>query len=697
MLLDSLNKKQLEATKTLEGPVIIIAGAGSGKTRVLTHRIAYLISEGIPVDNILAITFTNKAANEMRERVVDLVGEHEMWISTFHSMCVRILRRHIHHLDYDNNFSIIDEDDRKSIIKKIMKDNNIDINLSIRQIVNLINRLKHNLEVEGYFDDTIEKLDITFNKYEEYLKENNLLDFEDLLLKTVILFQQYKKVLKIYQEQFQYILVDEYQDTNDIQNDLIMMLGAKNKNIFLVGDEDQSIYKFRGANYKNLRNFEKKFPKAKVILLEQNYRSTQNILSAANKVIDNNKSKHKKKLWTDNEDGDLLTYYRAVTDGDESLFIGNEINYLINKGIDPEEIAVLYRSNHLSRLIEEGLRAFNISYRVYGGVGYFRRREVKDLVAYLSLIVNPENNWSLYRVINTPKRGIGPATLQKIVLEASRQNLGIFEICKVANDYFPKALATKLKSFASTIIELQELIEKVNLDEFIDLVIVNTNYKEYLDSEGEEGVFRYENLQEFKSIVQGWALNNYTNKEKLELILADITLQTDQDREQSGVNLMTMHNAKGLEFDYVFIYGMEEGIFPNANCLDSVEETEEERRLAYVSITRARKRVYLTNSNRRRLFGQTVSNQPSRFINEIGEELIELKGVHTTEEQPIFTIKKTSIQKANDLYSVGDKVTHTTFGNGVVVQLDDEFVQIAFKAPYGIKKLMSGHESIKKQ
>ncbi len=695
MNLNSLNKQQLEATTMTEGPVIVIAGAGSGKTRVLTYRISYLIEQGIPTDNILAITFTNKAAKEMQERVFDLIGTKDVWISTFHSMCVRILRKHSALIGYDRGFNILDDGDQVSVVKKIIKDNNLEIVLTPKNVVSMVNHMK-NGRVYDLPDQVQEPLDIIYTKYVKYLKDNNLMDFEDLLLRTVELFKVSPETLAYYQNKFQYISVDEYQDTNDVQNKLIMMLGAKYKNIFLVGDEDQSIYKFRGANYKNLRNFEEKYD-ATIVKLEQNYRSSKNILDAANGVIQNNSTKHKKVLWTDQDPGEKVTYFRAITDGDESLYISNEVNSLVMRGVKPYEIAVLYRSNFMSRKIEEGMRFLNIPYIIYGGVGYFKRKEVKNLIAYLKLVVNPLDNWSLTRVINEPKRKIGNVTVEKMLQVAGNQGDYLFNICDNAKDYFAKGLATKLTGFVDIIKNLREIVEDYDLIDFIDEVVGRTGYEAALLLEGDEGLFRLDNLNEFKSIILNYSLEGMTNLQKLEVILEDLSLQIDNDTDEKDcVKMMTMHNAKGLEFDYVFIYGMEENLFPSSRSMDSNEDIEEERRLAYVAITRARKKVYMTNACARTVYGQANTNPPSRFIGEIPDELIDYRGNRTDRSKPHFKIDRK--MKLNDeTYRLGDKVKHKVFGEGLVVSLDSDNISIAFKAPYGIKKLIKGHPTIEKQ
>ncbi len=695
MDLTTLNKQQLEATTLTEGPVIVIAGAGSGKTRVLTTRIAYLIEQGIPDDNILAITFTNKAAKEMQERVHQLVGEKNVWISTFHSMCVRILRKNANLIGYDRGFNILDDSDQLSVVKKIIKDHKVDIVLTPKNIVSLISKMKSGITYEDMPYRVKEPLDFIYKEYVKYLKKDNLMDFDDLLINAVELFTKSPEVLGYYQDKFQYILVDEYQDTNDIQNNLIMMLGAKHQNIFLVGDEDQSIYKFRGANYKNLRNFEEKF-NAKIIKLEQNYRSTKTILDAANGVIKNNSTKHKKNLWTDKELGEKITYFRAITDGDESLYISNEVNSLLMKGVKPNEIAILYRSNFMSRKIEEGLRFINVPYVIYGGVGYFKRKEVKDLIAYLRLIVNHNDNWSLARIINEPKRKIGNVTVEKMLQVAGEQGEYLYNICENASDYFAKGLATKLTSFAKIISSLTEKIEDFELIDFIDEVLDKTGYESALLLEGDEGLFRLDNLNEFKSIILNYNLGEISNLQRLEIILEDLSLQIDNDvDERDCVKMMTMHNAKGLEFDHVFIYGLEEGLFPSSRSMDSNEDIEEERRLCYVAVTRAREKLYLTNASARVVYGQSHTNPPSRFIAEIPEGLIDFRGTKTEKTKSHFKVER-NFTVNDDTYRLGDKIRHKVFGEGMVVSVDSDNVSIAFKAPTGIKKLLKGHPAIEK-
>jgi DNA helicase-2/ATP-dependent DNA helicase PcrA len=696
MDLSKLNETQRLATTTIDGPVVVVAGAGSGKTNVLTHRVAYLVSLGIPSHNILAITFTNKAAGEMKERVMALIGESNAWISTFHSMCVRILRRHCSLIGIDPTFNIIDDTDQQSIVRRIIKEQSIDVSVSNKVIVSMIMKMKQGHVYDLPFHEQ-EALETMYSQYEQYTRLQHLLDFDDLLSKTVLLFQQHPLVLKQYQEQFQYILVDEYQDTNDVQNQLVLMLGGVHKNIFLVGDEDQSIYRFRGANFNHLREFEERFPITKVITLEQNYRSTQMILNAANEIIKRNHSKHPKRLWTDRKDGDKIVYFRAITDGDETLFVASEIERLIMQGMSRDDIAVLYRANALSRRLEESLRHCNIPYVVYGGVGFFKRKEIKDMLAYLKLLIHPTDDWSLLRIINEPKRGIGPSTLEKMQVLASTQGASLFEVCEQATDLFSGKTASALDSFASFIRELQEMIEDVSLPELLDLVLEKSGYLSMLELSGDDGEMRYDNIQELKSSLSEYFVSDISNAELLALILEDLALYTDQEQPSDDVvKLMTMHNAKGLEFKVVFLIALEEGIFPSYRS-ETDEDLEEERRLMYVAVTRAKDLLYLTNSSVRTQYGQPQMNPASRFLDEIDESYLERRG-KTNYIQASTQIEKTPIKiDSNATYKLGDKVAHQVFGDGRVVGKDGQYVTVAFQVQHGIKKLIAGHPALTKK
>ncbi len=696
MDLSKLNEVQRLATTTIDGPVVVVAGAGSGKTNVLTHRVAYLVSLGIPSHNILAITFTNKAAQEMKERVEALIGSSKAWISTFHSMCVKILRRHSSLLAIDPTFNIIDDGDQQSIVRKIIKDYSLDVSISTKAIVSMVMKMKQGTEYDLPFTAQ-EALETIYSQYETYTRVNHLLDFDDLLNKTLELLQTHPIVLRQYQEQFQYILVDEYQDTNDVQNKLVMLLGAAHKNIFLVGDEDQSIYKFRGANFQHLREFEITYPQTKVITLEQNYRSTQTILNAANEVIKNNDTKHPKRLWTARGEGDQIVYFRAVTDGDETLFVASEIERLLMQGTKRDEIAVLYRANALSRRLEESLRHMNIPYVVYGGVGFFRRKEIKDMFAYLKLLIHPQDDWSLLRVINEPKRGIGPSTLDKMQVVASSQGMSLLDVCERAEDWFTGKTARSLTDFYSIIQQLQDGLDEVDLVTLLDMVLEQTGYLTMLQLSGDDGEFRYDNILELKTSLSEYAYEGLTNREVLALILEDLALYTDQEQPSDDVvKLMTMHNAKGLEFSVVFLVAVEEGIFPSYRS-ESDEDVEEERRLMYVAVTRAKDKLYITNSSVRTQYGQSQMNPASRFIEEMDDSLFDRRGKTNYIQASTHIERPMSKINSNATYPLGSKVKHNVFGDGRVVGVDGQFVTVAFQVEHGIKKLIAGHPALSKK
>ena len=694
-MIENLNEKQQEAVMTTEGPLLVIAGAGSGKTKVLTTRIAYLIEElGVAPSNVLAITFTNKAAKEMKERVVGLLGPmaYQIQISTFHSFGLSLVRDNYELLGYKKEFTILDSDDSLLIIKKILKDMDLDNKIyNPRAIRNKISSAKNeNIspdELEKFnASDYDEKVVEVYRKYQDKLVTNNSLDFDDLLLKPIQLFNDYPDVLKKYQEQFKYILIDEYQDTNEVQYRLTRMLSKKYKNICVVGDESQSIYAFRGSNYRNILNFEKDYPKSKIILLEQNYRSTKTILNAANDVIKHNKQRKDKKLWTDNEVGDKIIYHKSSDEKDESLYVTKEINKLINDGVSLNDIVVLYRTNAQSRNIEEAMLRENIPYKVIGSFYFYNRKEIKDLIAYLKLIYNNDDDVSLTRIINSPKRGIGAKTIEQLTLKASIAGTSIYNIIDSGKELKFKELIEKLKKESETL-SLTELVDKV-LDE--------TGLKAELESEESlEAEARLENLEEFKSITKNFEERNGIIS--LSDFLSEISLVADIE-EHKGIDdvitLMTIHSAKGLEFKYVFVIGMEEGIFPHSRSLMNDDELEEERRLCYVAITRAKKKLWLISAKRRVLYGLDSMNPTSRFVREIGDEYIEKE-----ESKNIFA--KSSNSSYNNIddttdYKPGDKVVHVTFGEGVVVSVEKSILTIAFPHPVGIKMIMKGHKSIRK-
>lgn len=695
-MIEDLNKEQQEAVKTTEGPLLVIAGAGSGKTKVLTTRIAYLVQDlGIPTDNILAITFTNKAAKEMKERVIKMLGPaaYQIQISTFHSFGLSVVKDNYELLGYKKEFTILDSDDSLLIVKKIIKDLNLDPKIyNPRAIRNRISSAKNEIispdELEKFnASDYDEKVVEVYRCYQEKLEKNNGLDFDDLLLKPIELFNEHPEVLKQYQEKFKYILIDEYQDTNEVQYTLTKMLSKKYKNICVVGDESQSIYAFRGSNYRNILNFEKDYPNSKIILLEQNYRSTQNILNAANDVIKNNKQRKDKNLWTNNKDGDKLLYKKCLDEKDESLYVTREINKLIGDGVSLNDIVVLYRTNAQSRNIEEAMLRENIPYKVIGSFYFYNRKEIKDLIAYLKLIYNNDDDVSLTRIINSPKRGIGAKTLEQLSIRANINGTSMFESIDSGKEL----------KFKELILLLKKESESLSLTELVELVLERSGLKAELESEETlEAEARLENLEEFKSITKSFEDKNGVIS--LSDFLEEISLVADVEEHkdvQDVVTLMTIHSAKGLEFKYVFVIGMEEGVFPHSRSLTSTDELEEERRLCYVAITRAKEKLWLVGAKRRVLFGLESMNPTSRFINEISEEYIDRDDTTAN----IFANNK--IKSYNNIdssieYKPGDKVIHTTFGEGVIVSVEKSVLTIAFPHPNGIKTIMKGHRSIRK-
>lgn len=694
MDLTNLNEMQRKAVETVEGPLLVLAGAGSGKTKVLTTRIAYLIEEiGISPSSILAITFTNKAAKEMKERVVKMLGSiaYNIQISTFHSFGLNIMKENYSKLGYDKNFTILDSDDSLTIIKKILKDMNLDVKqYNPRAIRSKISGAKNELlspsEYERYASTEFEKIVVeVYEKYNNKLKQNNSLDFDDLLMLPIILFKNHKEVLMEYQERFKYILIDEYQDTNEAQYILTKMISAKYKNICVVGDNDQSIYSFRGSNYQNILNFEKDYENPEVIMLEENYRSTKTILKAANDVIKNNKQRKDKNLWTENAEGTKIHYHRLSNEKEEALDIVEEIEKLINNGVSKEEIAILYRTNAQSRTLEDAMLKANIPYKVVGSFYFYNRKEIKDLISYLKVLYNPKDDVSLLRIINVPKRGIGLKTIENLINKASIEGKCIYDVIT----------SGKEKIFKDIIEELMLLKETSSLTELVEYILEKTGMRLELETEKTiESEVRLENLEEFKSITKTFEEKNGIIS--LEEFLGEISLVSDVEEYKNKtdvVTLMTVHSAKGLEFDYVFLAGMEESIFPHNNSLLDLEELEEERRLCYVAITRARKELFITNARKRILFGNDNYNAPSRFLDEISGELLE------TNTKIIDNNKDLKIENTidkNATYNIGDHIVHDTFGNGVVISVEKMILTIAFPHPIGIKKLMKGHKSIRK-
>ena len=740
---DSLNDMQKEAVYQTEGPVLILAGAGSGKTRVLTHRIAYLIEEkGVNPWNILAITFTNKAAGEMRERVDQLVGfgSESIWVSTFHSACVRILRRFIDRLGYDTNFTIYDTDDQKSLMKEVCRYLQIDTKMyKERALLSAISSAKnemispeeYRLDAEGDFSR--KKIAEVYAEYEKQLRANNALDFDDLLVKAVQLFQTQPDVLEYYQERFRYIMVDEYQDTNTVQFRLIQILSSKYRNLCVVGDDDQSIYKFRGANIKNILNFEEEFPDAVVIKLEQNYRSTSTILNAANAVIRNNHGRKDKTLWTENPEGEKLVCRQFDNAYDEADYIAGAIQKKVKEeGASYNECAVLYRTNAQSRMFEERFVSTNIPYKVIGGVNFYARREIKDLLAYLRTIENGRDDLAVRRIINVPKRGIGLTSINRVQEYAIQKEIGFYEALRAA-DLIPNIgrAISRLESFTALIEHFKEEAGRMTPLALLNDIIETLDYESYLEEiDIEDAESRIENVEELKSKVASYEESCEQNGEQPTLsgFLEEVALVADidnLDEESDYVVLMTLHSAKGLEFPYVFLAGMEDGLFPSYMTItaDDPMELEEERRLCYVGITRAMKELTLTCARRRMVRGETQYNKSSRFLREIPEELLGgRKELHKEKPQmeiarnqayakakaafhsQAFGIKKPVQQfkvasGEGPGYDVGDRVRHMKFGEGLVTAITeggrDYEVTVEFDT-VGVKKMFAAFARLKK-
>lgn len=687
-LLKNLNDEQIEAVKHNEGPCLVLAGAGSGKTKVLTNRIAYLIENGVRDYNILAITFTNKAAKEMRDRVYNLVGDVASFIGTFHSLGLRIIRENCGYLNLPSNFSIIDSDDVLTVIKKILKDMNLDTKQYspsyIRNRISFIkNQMLSEMELDKFFNTPIDKIVVdVYYKYNERLIASAAVDFDDLLLMPVRLFEHNKEILEHYQERYKYILIDEYQDTNPVQYKLSKLLASKYKNIFVVGDMNQSIYAFRQADYHNIVNFEKDYANAKTIKLEHNYRSTNNILNAANDVISHNKERKDLRLYSDKGDGPKITYLRSYDEKHEISLVIDEINKLYLDGYEPKDVAILYRTNAQSRAIEEVFASKGIPYKIYGSYYFYNRKEIKDLISYLKLIYNDKDEISLRRIINVPKRGIGDSAIKDIELRANLNQCSMYD-----------ALESKKELEFKDIIEsIKKTSENLSLTELIDEVLDKSGMKKELeDSHLIEDETRLENLMEFKSITASY--EERTGSVNLGDFLEEISLVSDQaNHTEDGnvVTLMTLHSAKGLEFPVVFMVGMEEGIFPH-NMSIMEDNIEEERRLCYVGITRANEKLYLTNAKRRMLYGKDQMNVPSRFIAEIKDDLLEKNEINKEEK----IIKKGEMYtKDNSDIVKGSIIDHTEYGLGAVIDVSGSLITVAFKC--GVKKLMKNHKSITK-
>ena len=737
---DLLNPEQKEAVLHTEGPLLILAGAGSGKTRVLTHRVAYLIEQGVAPWNILAITFTNKAAGEMRERVDKLVGlgSDSIWVSTFHSTCVRILRRYIDRLGYDTSFSIYDTDDQKSVMKEVCKKLQIDTKIyKERMLLGAISHAKDELmnpvqmQLDAGSDWNQQKIAGVYAEYQAQLHKNNALDFDDLIMKTVELFQNCPDVLDFYQERFRYIMVDEYQDTNTAQFKLVSLLAAKYQNLCVVGDDDQSIYRFRGANIMNILNFEQVFPDAKVIKLEQNYRSTSNILNAANEVIHHNQGRKDKRLWTDNDAGVPVRFRQFQNAFEEAEHvIGNITSHIQKEEAEYKDHAILYRTNAQSRLFEEKLIYANIPYKIIGGVNFYARKEIKDLLAYLKTVDNGRDEVAVRRIINVPKRGIGATTLSRVGEYAMANDMGFYEALLNAEQIPGIGRgASKVLPFTVLIQTLRAKQEHAKVNELLETILEETGYRRELILEGtDESEARLENIDELMSKVKDYDEN--AENPSLSGFLEEVALVADIDNleeESNHVVLMTLHSAKGLEFPYVYMVGMEEGLFPSYMSIvadNPQEEIEEERRLCYVGITRAKKELTMTAARQRMLRGEVQYNMISRFVKEIPDEYLEnktespgqrakeakeqrinqrrqamLEARKSLRTKPIQS-KMVAATKASHLdYSVGDRVKHIRFGEGTVLEIiegaKDYEVRVNFDVA-GVKKLFASFAKLQK-
>ena len=732
---DTLNPPQREAVAQTEGPVLILAGAGSGKTRVLTHRIAYLMDEkGVNPWNILAITFTNKAAQEMRERVDKLVGfgSESIWVSTFHSACVRILRRHIDNLGYDTNFTIYDTDDQKSLMKDVCRKMNIDTKIyKERSLLAQISHAKDELltpddmEMKAAGDYNMKKVASVYREYQAALRKNNALDFDDLIVKTVELFEKCGAVLEYYQERFKYIMVDEYQDTNTAQFKFISLLAQRYQNLCVVGDDDQSIYKFRGANIGNILGFEHVFPDARVIRLEQNYRSTKNILNAANQVIANNTERKAKTLWTENEEGSKVHFRQFLNAYEEAEYVAGEIGKLKRNGLgNYRDCAILYRTNAQSRIFEEKFIAANIPYKLVGGVNFYARKEIKDLLCYLKTINNARDDLAVQRIINVPKRGIGATTLGRVQDYADNMGISLYEALRVAEEVpsIGRSLS-KIDGFVTFIQMLKSKADVLTVEEILQEVIDSTGYVAELEAEDtEESRARIENIDELisKTVAYQEAMEEQNQPATLSGFLEEVALVADIDTvdpDQDYVLLMTLHSAKGLEFPKVFMVGMEDGIFPSHMTISYGDdgEMEEERRLCYVGITRAMKDLTLTCAQQRMIRGETQYNRVSRFVREIlghtiqekkpkVEELIPTPAKYSKMKEILqgrnYKPREFKVTKANSLdYEVGDTVRHIKFGVGIVKEIveggRDYEVTVEFDK-VGVKKMFASFAKLKK-
>lgn len=754
-LIIGMNDKQAEAVQTTDGPLLIMAGAGSGKTRVLTHRIAYLIDEKyVNPWNILAITFTNKAAREMRERAIALnPATQDTLIATFHSMCVRILRREADYIGYNRNFTIVDPGEQRTLMKRIIKQLNLDTKKwNERSILGTISNAKNDLLDEIAYekqagDMYTQVIAKCYKAYQEELRRSEAMDFDDLIMMTLRLFDQNKDVLAYYQQRYQYIHVDEYQDTNHAQYQLVKLLASRFKNICVVGDADQSIYGWRGADMQNILDFEKDYPQAKVVLLEENYRSTKKILQAANNVINHNKNRRPKKLWTQNDEGEQIVYHRANNEQEEAVFVASTIDNIVREqGKNFKDFAVLYRTNAQSRTIEEALLKSNIPYTMVGGTKFYSRKEIRDVIAYLNILANTSDNISFERIVNEPKRGVGPGTLEKIQSFAYEQNMSLLDSSSnVMISPLKGKAAQAVWDLANLILTLRSKLDSLTVTEITENLLDKTGYLEALQVQNTlESQARIENIEEFLSVTKNFddnpeiTVEGETGLDRLSRFLNDLALIADTDdsaTETAEVTLMTLHAAKGLEFPVVFLIGMEEGVFPLSRAIEDADELEEERRLAYVGITRAEQILFLTNANTRTLFGKTSYNRPTRFIREIDDELIQHQGlarpvnssfgVKYSKEQPTQFGQGMSLQQAlqarksnsqpqvtaqlqalnannshETSWEIGDVATHKKWGDGTVLEVSGSGKTQELKINFpgiGLKKLLASVAPISKK
>lgn len=694
-LLDELNDKQYEAVTCTEGPSLVIAGAGSGKTKVLTHKIAYLISEkNVKPWNILAITFTNKAANEMKERVKNLIGEtaNDIWMGTFHSICVRILRKTIDRIGFDSSFVIFDTSDQKTMVKKILKEQNLDDKIfSDKSVLYEISNAKNEMLTPAQYmaryhnDFRKEKIGEIYSIYQNRLKENNAIDFDDIINFTIEILLDNPDILEFYSDKFKYVLVDEYQDTNKAQFTLVTLLASKFGNITVVGDNDQGIYSFRGADISNILNFEKDFPGTRIIKLEQNYRCTQNVLNVANEVIKNNETKYEKKLWTSNEAGSLPKVYRGDNEYDEANYIVSEINALRrNEYYKYSDFAVLYRMNTQSRSIEDILRRENIPYKIIGGLKFYERKEIKDIIAYLRLIHNLSDNLSLTRIINEPKRGIGKTSLDNVEAIANSNGISMYEVIKRADEFGLNRVFGNTREFIEVIEELRDSKDSKVISELIKDTLKKTGYMQNLKNENTiEAENRIQNLEEFLTVAIEFEEQSADNS--LTEFLEGITLSSDLDNmeeTEESVTLMTLHSAKGLEFPTVFLVGMEEGIFPGYQSIGEPKELEEERRLCYVGITRAKEKLFMTCAKQRTIFGSTSFNAISRFIKEIPANMLD----------GYDELEKSSYDRFNDSkyeWNYGKSDNSGLFSSSITSYKSNPIPKKATASSYGFKSAES--------